>query len=146
MGCQHPPRLSLLGTHDNGTEAKRYSKNLYASAIWIILYLESNTIPDIYFAVHKCDRFTHNTKSSHETDVKRTCWYLQATKDKVLVFNLFNKMVVVYYNYEYYAGMWGHENSQDPICARSRTGFVITFSIFLYCGFISYKRLFLYLL
>ena len=28
----------------------------------------------------------------------------------------------------YFAGLWGHENPQDPICARSRTGFVVKFS------------------
>ena len=27
---------------------------------------------------------------------------------------------------EYFAGLWGHENPQDPICARSKTGFVVT--------------------
>ena len=27
-----------------------------------------------------------------------------------------------------FAGLWGHENYQDPICARSRTGFEVTFS------------------
>ena len=27
-----------------------------------------------------------------------------------------------------FAGLWGHEDPQDPICARSRTGFVVTFS------------------
>ena len=26
-----------------------------------------------------------------------------------------------------FAGLWGHGNPQDPICARSRTGFVVTF-------------------
>ena len=25
-----------------------------------------------------------------------------------------------------FAGLWGHEDPQDPICARSRTGFVVT--------------------
>ena len=29
-----------------------------------------------------------------------------------------------------FVGLWGHENSQDPICARSRTGFVATFANF----------------
>ena len=28
----------------------------------------------------------------------------------------------------YFVGLWGHENPQDPICARSRTVFVVTFS------------------
>ena len=27
-----------------------------------------------------------------------------------------------------FAGLWGHEDPQDPICARSRNGFVVTFS------------------
>ena len=27
-----------------------------------------------------------------------------------------------------FAGLWGHESPQDPICARSRTVFVVTFS------------------
>ena len=29
---------------------------------------------------------------------------------------------------EDFAGLWGHENPQDPICARSRTGFVVNFA------------------
>ena len=27
-----------------------------------------------------------------------------------------------------FSGLWGHEDPQDPICARSRTGFVVTFA------------------
>ena len=27
-----------------------------------------------------------------------------------------------------FAGLWGHEDPQDPICARSRTGFMVTFA------------------
>ena len=27
-----------------------------------------------------------------------------------------------------FAGLWGHENPQDHICARSTTGFVVTFA------------------
>ena len=29
-----------------------------------------------------------------------------------------------------FAGLWGHEDPQDPICDRSRTGVVVTFSNF----------------
>ena len=52
-----------LGTDANGSEAKRYCNNSYDSVIGMILYLESNTRPDISFAVHQCARFTHNTKA-----------------------------------------------------------------------------------
>ena len=27
----------------------------------------------------------------------------------------------------YFVGLWGHENTQDPICARNINGFVVTF-------------------
>ena len=56
--------------------------------------------------------------------------YLQGTKDDGLVFNPSKKLVVDCYADEDFAGLWGHENSQDPICARSRTGFVATFANF----------------
>ena len=59
--------------------------------------------------------------------MKRICRYLQGTKDNGLVFNPFNKLVVDYYAAVDFAGLWGHEDPQDPICARSRTGFLVTF-------------------
>ena len=54
-----------LGTAAIGSEAKRDWTNSYASVIWMMLYLESNIILDISFAVNQCSRFTHNTKASH---------------------------------------------------------------------------------
>ena len=93
-----------------------------------MLYLASNTRPDISFAVHQCARFTHNTKVSHAAAVKRICRYLQGTKDNGLVFNIPKKLVVDCYDDADFAGLWGHENPQNPICARSRTVFVVTFS------------------
>ena len=69
-----------LGTDVNGSEAKRDLPNSYASIIGMMLYLASNTRPDISFYVHHCACFTHKTKASHDTSVKRICWYLQGTK------------------------------------------------------------------
>ena len=94
----------------------------------MMLYLASNTRPDISFAVHWCYRFTHNTKASHETSVKRICWYLQGNKDNVIVFIPTKKLVVDFYAGADFAGVWGYENTQDPICSRSRTVFVVIFS------------------
>ena len=102
-------------------EAKRDWPNSYASVIGMMLYLASNTRPDISFAVHHCARFTHNTKVSHDTAVKRICRYLQGTKDNGLVFNPSKKLVVNCYADADFAGLWGHENPQDPIYARSIT-------------------------
>ena len=59
---------------------------------------------------------------------KRLCRYLQGTKDNGLVFNPSKKLMVDCYADAYFAELWGHKDPQDPICARSRTGFVVTFS------------------
>ena len=92
----------------------------------MMLYLASNTRPDISFSVHQCSRFTHNTKVPHETAVKRICRYLQCTTENGLVFNSSKKLVVDCYADADFVGLWVHEDPQDPIFARSRTGFVLT--------------------
>ena len=132
MGFQKPTKVEApLGTDANVYEAKIYWTNSYASVIGMMWYLASNTRPYIYFYVNQCYRFTHNTKASHETDMKRICRYIQGTKDNGLVFNTHKKIVMECYADTYFAGLWGHENPQYPIYDRSRTGFVVTFSNFL---------------
>ena len=76
-GSPTPTKVEApLGTYVNGSEAKIYWPSSYDYVIGMMLYLASNTRPDISFAVHQCDRFTHNTKESHDTAVKRICRYL----------------------------------------------------------------------
>ena len=60
--------------------------------------------------------------------MKRICWYIQGTKDNGLVFNPSNKLVMDCYADADFVGLWGHEDPQDPIFARNRTGFVVTFA------------------
>ena len=98
-----------LGTYDNGYEAKIYFPDSYVSVIGMMLYLASNTIPDIFFAVQQCAQFTHKTKASQMTYLKSICWYLQGTKYNALVFNSPKKLVVDCYADAYFTGLWGHE-------------------------------------
>ena len=119
---------ATIGTEANSYEAKRYWPNSYGSVIGIMLYMTSNRIPYIYFVVHHCERFTHNTKASNETAVKRICWHLQGTKDNGIVFNTSKKLVVDCYADAHFAGLWEHTNPQQSICARSRTGYVVNFA------------------
>ena len=60
--------------------------------------------------------------------MKRICRYLQGTKDNGLVFIPSKKRVVDCYADADFAGLWGHEDPQYPICASSRTGFGVTIS------------------
>ena len=119
---------SPIGKNKNGYDAKIYWNNSYDSVIGMILYLKSSTRQDSSFAVHQCARFTHNTKASHDTAVKSICWYLQGNKENGLVFNPSKKLMMNSYADAYFAGLWGHENPQDPIYGRNRTRFVVTFS------------------
>ena len=128
-GLPTPTNVEVpLGTDVKGSEDKRYWPNSYASVIGMMLYLVSKTRPGISFAVHQCERFTNNTKVSHEKTVKKTCRYLQGLKYNGLVFNSSKKLVVDFYADADFAGLWGHEDPQDLICARSRTGFVVNFA------------------
>ena len=62
--------------------------------------------------------------------MKIICRSIQGTKYNFMVFNPSKKLVVDFYADADYGGLWGHENPQDPIFARSRTGFVVTFANF----------------
>ena len=65
------------GLSDRGFVASKFDPCLFIS----------NNEPDIYFSVHQCDRFTHNTKASHQIAENIICRYIQGTKDKGRVFN-----------------------------------------------------------
>jgi len=53
-----PAALHPLGSDANGACAiESWS---YASVIRMLMYLASNSHPDIQYAVHQCARFTHN--------------------------------------------------------------------------------------
>ena len=74
-----------------------------------------------------------------------------------MVFNPYKRLVVDYYAYVYFTGLWGHDNPQDPIFTKSRNGSEATFfhfpsivgvrttdlhfflySTFLVCGIVSF--------
>jgi histone deacetylase 1/2 len=119
-----PADASPLGSDGEG---EPFSEGWgYASVVGMLLYLSSDSRPDIQFAVHQCARFTHNPKKSHAAAIKRICRYLQATKGKGLEFTPTKKMELDCYVDADFAGLWKHESDQDPVCVKSRTGYVIT--------------------
>jgi len=97
----------------------------YASVVGMLLYLAGHTRPDIAYAVNCCARYMFNPRKSHETAVKRIARYLKATRGKGLIFKPSSELRIDCYPDADFAGLYGHEKSNDPICAKSRTGFVI---------------------
>ena len=135
----HPPNiffvlsnlLSLVGTQcttiGSDLSGPTFSNEFsYASAVGMLMYLASNSRPDIAFAVHQCARFTHSPRASHGEAIKRICRYLQGTLDKGLIIRpaLDNIRLDIYVDSDF-AGLWRREDDQDPVCVKSRTGFVI---------------------
>jgi Reverse transcriptase (RNA-dependent DNA polymerase) len=98
----------------------------YPRVVGMLLYLSSNSRPDIQFAVHQCARFTHNPKQSHGDAVKRICRYLQGTRTRGLIFQPTKEMTLDCYSDADFAGLWSYEPDQDPVCVKSRTGYVLT--------------------
>ncbi len=119
-----PANITPLGTDLAG---KHYNEEWdYASVVGMLLYLASNTHPEIQFAVHQCARFTHSPKESHAVAVKKILRYLSGTRDKGIELEPSEEMTLDLYVDADFAGLWNHEDDQDPICVKSRTGYVIT--------------------
>ena len=94
----------VLGSDPDGKPPNREWK--YASVIGMLLYLASNSRPDITFAVHQCARFTHSTKKSHEDAVLRICQYLKGTASDGLIYQPDGTANVDCYIDSDFAGIW----------------------------------------
>ncbi len=120
-----------LGTNADGA---RFQENWeYASVVGMLMYLCNNAYPEIQFAVHQCARFTHCPRASHAEAIKRICRYLKkiVVLDKKhnmkhgLMFRRDPEFRLECYVDADYAGLWKQEDDQDPICVKSRTGYVM---------------------
>ena len=100
----------------------------YPVIIGMLMFLAQNTRPDIAYAVHQCARFSHSPKSSHAIAVKRILpRYLNGTKTGGVTLKPSKSLQVDCYVDADFAGLWCVEDPQDPICVKSRTGYLITF-------------------
>jgi hypothetical protein len=113
-----------LGEDRNGSNVT--GKFEYSSVVGMLMYLSSNTRPDIQYSVHQCARFNHFPKKSHEDAICRICRYLQGTKDKGLRFKPDDSMKLDCYVDADFAGLYSVEDVQDPVSVKSRTGYCLT--------------------
>ena len=121
-----PADKKSLGKDEDGPARKEHWS--YASVIGMLLYLASNSRPDIAFAVNQCARFNHCAKLCHEKAVKRIGRYLKATRDNGLILKPNDDLNLELYADSDFAGLWNIENPNDAISVRSRTGYIITLS------------------
>jgi hypothetical protein len=128
LGIEHehavytPTGLTPL-TKDSDGDPPDGSFN-YASIIGMLGYLQSNSRPDIAFAVSSAARFTHHPKRSHEEALKRIGRYLKGTLEEGLVLRPSDSFDIDCYVDADFAGLWPYEDKLDPTCVKSQTGFV----------------------
>jgi hypothetical protein len=100
----------------------------YPSIVGMLLYLSTNTRPDISFAVSQVARFSSAPKQVHATAIKTLVRYLSATKDKGLIIEPTTSLKLEMFVDADFAGLYKREIDSSPNSARSRTGYVIKFA------------------
>lgn len=117
-------RQPLVKDEDGEPAQETFS---YASIVGMLLYLSGHTRPDLSYSVSQAARFMFAPKRSHEVALKRIGRYLCGTADKGTIFDPKNakSLHIDAYPDADFAGLYGYESTTDPVCVRSRTGYVI---------------------
>ena len=97
----------------------------YASIVGMLIYLTTNTRPDIGFAVSQVARFTSAPKVSHVSAVKTIVRYLKRTYDKGIIVMPDGTLDLACYVDADFAGLYRREPDNSPNSVRSRTGYII---------------------
>ena len=122
------PATGPLGSDPDGSPMEE--KWSYRSIVGMLLYLSTNTRPDIAFAVSQIARFSAQPKQSHATAVKTLVRYLKRTQDKGMILKPTGTLDLELYVDADFCGLFKAEPDSDPNSARSRTGFIVMLSGF----------------
>ena len=119
-----PTSQTSLGSNPEGPQFKKNWK--YSSVVGMLLYLSTNTRPDIAFAVSQATQFTSNPKQSHASAVKMIIRYLSATSDQG-IFTPTTVFKVDCYVDADFAGLHGREPQDLSASACSCTEYIMFF-------------------
>ena len=118
-----PASPMALGSDPDGETMRE--EWLYSSIVGMLLYLSTNTSPDIAFAVSQVARFNHSPKQSHAKAVKMIVRYLFRTADKGTIVKTTGKLELDCYVDADFAGLYRCESDENPTSVKSRTGYII---------------------
>jgi hypothetical protein len=117
--CATPATTTPVGADIDGALLKEDWE--YASIVGMMMYLASNTRPEISYDVHQAARYSHGTRDSHALSVKRIMWYLKGTSDKGIIFKPTKSNKIDYHVDPDLSGLFGVEDRLKSICAKTRT-------------------------
>jgi hypothetical protein len=120
-----PTSSNALGSDPDGEPMEEDWS--YRSIIGMLLYLSTNTRPDIAYTVSQVARFSANPKQIHARAVKQILRYLKGTINQGTLFKPSSLLKLHCYGDADFAGLHGFEHQDDPISVRSCTGYVIFF-------------------
>jgi hypothetical protein len=121
-----PASQLALGRDDDGAQKTEIWN--YRSVIGMLLYLCTNTRPDISFVVSLAARFSSDPKQSHPTAAKTIVRYLAATADKGIILKPCGDLKLGLICDADFAGLYKREHDRSVDSARSRTGHVVKLS------------------
>jgi hypothetical protein len=98
----------------------------YPSIVGMLLYLLTNTRPDIAFAISQVVHFNHNPKKSHATTIKMIVRYLARTSNKGTVAKPTGSLLIDCYVDADFALLYSKDPDSSRSSAKSRLGYVIT--------------------
>ena len=98
----------------------------YRSVVGMLLYLASNTRPDIVYAVSQAARFSHEPKKSHASAVKTLVRYLAGSIDKGTIFKKPKNFNISCFVDADFAGLFNKNPPEESSSAKSRTGYIIS--------------------
>jgi len=98
----------------------------YRSVVGMLMYLATNSRPDISFAVNQCARFSNDPRRIHEKALKRIGRYLKGTKDRGMIMKPDPELAMDMFADADFAGLFTKEEAHDPSSVRSRAGWIVT--------------------
>ena len=118
------PATATLGSDPDGEPYTQHPWK-YSTIVGMLIYLATNTRPDISFATSQVARYSKSPRQSHATAVKTIIRYLKRTSDKGTIITFSGALDMIDYVDADFAGLFGKEPPRNPDSARSRAGFVI---------------------
>ena len=123
-GKATPADLKPLVKDADGEDA--HGDFSYSSVVGMLLYVSGHSHPELSYSVNCAARYMFSPKRSHEIALKRIGRYLKTVRGRGMVLNpTSDTLKVDCYPDADFAGMYGHEATDDPACVKSRTGCVI---------------------
>ena len=110
-------------------KSERFDQSFnYQYIIYKLGYLDKGIRPEISYATHQCEIFAADPLKEH---VEAIIWlgrYLHTTKDMGVIYTPKKSQGLRVYVHADFSGNWNRDESNDVDTARSRQGYIITYT------------------